>query len=63
MVISALKSVVCMVNLTDGEPCLGRGGKENQHHAHLSGLEIIFLLKHICITLKISSVVNSGMPF
>lgn len=38
--ISALKSVVCLVNLTDGESCLGRGEKENQHHAYLSRLEI-----------------------
>lgn len=63
LVTSALKSVVCVVNLTDGEPCLGRGGKENQYHACLSRLEIILFLKHICITLKISSVGNSGKPF
>lgn len=42
--------------------CLGRGGK--QHHVHMSSLEImLFLLKHTCITLKISSVGNSGMHF
>lgn len=41
LVISALKSVVCVVNLNDGESYLARGGKENQHHAHLSSLKII----------------------